>query len=345
LIVLASVVVLCAGVYVAAGPILNPILFALVLALIFSPIYGWLRRRLPTFVALLIMVIGLAVVVFGLVVMVGTSLRRLTFELSTYSAEWDVQLTQLQAGLDGLGLSQVDLSSAFNPSAIATAFSTIAAAILSFLSDLFLILVLVLFLLLEGPAMMDRLQAGAGEEQQARIERLFAVGRGVVRQFNLRAIVNLATAAGVTLLLLLLGVDYALLWGVLTFFLTYVPYIGLMVAMIPPTLLALAESGLGWAILVIVGVLVVNGLAENALSPYLMGRGLSLSPTVVFFSFIFWIFLLGAPGAFLAMPLTLFVVVMLSTYPEARWLASLMGMQEVTTTEEAPTANMEGRNP
>jgi predicted PurR-regulated permease PerM len=269
----------------------------------------------------------------------------LTSELSTYAAQWEVQRTQLQAVLDGLGLSQVDLSSVFNPSAIATAFSTIAAAILSFLRDLFLILALVLFLLLEGPAMMGRLRAGAGEEQHARIERLFAVGRGVVRQFNLRAIVNLATATGVTLLLLLLGVDYALLWGVLTFFLAFVPYLGLLVAMIPPSLLASAESGLGWAILVIVGVQVINGLAENALAPYLMGRGLSLSPTVVFFSFIFWIFLLGAPGAFLAMPLTLFVVVMLSTYPEARWLASLMGMQEVTTTEEAPTADTKGRNP
>jgi AI-2 transport protein TqsA len=345
LIVLASLVVLCAGVYVAAAPILNPILYALVLALIFSPIYGWLRRRLPTFVALPIMVIGLAVLVFGLVVLLGTSLRRLTAGLSTYTVEWDLQLAQLQAGLNGLGLSQVDLSSVFNPSAIATVFSTISAAILSFLRDLFLILALVLFFLLEGPAMMGRLRAGAGEEQQGRIEQLFAVGRGVVRQFNLRAVVNLATAAGVTLLLLLLGVDYAFLWGVLTFFLAFVPYLGLLVAMIPPTLLALAESGLGWAILVVVGVQVVNGLAENALAPYLMGRGLSLSPTVVFFSFIFWIFLLGAPGAFLAMPLTLFVVVMLSTYPEARWLASLMGMQEVTTTEESPPADTKDLNP
>ncbi|MBV9454517.1 MAG: AI-2E family transporter [Rubrobacter sp.] len=346
LIVLASVVVLCAGVYAAAGPILNPILFALVFALIFSPIYGWLRRRLPTFVALLIMVIGLAVLVFGLVVLVGTSLRRLTSGLSTYSAEWDLQLTQLQAGLDGLGLSQVDLSSVFNPSAIATVFSTISAAILGFLRDLFLILVLVLFFLLEGPAMMHRLQVGAGEEQHARTEQLFAVGRGVVRQFNLRGIVNLATAAGVTVLFLLLGVNYALLWGVLTFFLAFVPYIGLFFAMIPPTLLALAESGLGWATLVVVGVQVINGLAENALAPYLMGRGLSLSPTVVFFSFIFWIFLLGAPGAFLAMSLTFFVVVMLSTYPEARWLANLMVTQEVTTTtEEGPATGTGGFNP
>jgi AI-2 transport protein TqsA len=345
LIVLASVVVVLAGVYLAAGPVLNPILFALVLALIFSPVYDWLGRHLPTWLALLVMVIGLAALVFGLVILLGTSLSRLTTQLSSYSAQWDVQLSQLQTGLDRLGLSQVDLFSVISPSAIATAFGTIAAAILSFLSDLFLILALVLFFLLEGPAMMRRLEAGVEEEQHPRVERLFALGKSVVRQFNLRAIVNLATATGVTLILLLLGVDYPLLWGVLTFFLSYVPYLGLVVATIPPMLLALAESGLLWAVLVAVGFTVVNVLAENALSPILMGRGLSLSPTVVFFSFIFWIFLLGAPGAFLAMPLTLFVVVMLSTYPEARWLASLMLTQAPTTIEEVPAADTEDPNP
>jgi predicted PurR-regulated permease PerM len=105
--------------------------------------------------------------------------------------------------------------------------------------------------------------------------------------------------------------------------------------MIPPTLLALAESGFGWALVVIAGVVVINVVAENALSPYLMGRGLNLSPTVVFFSFMFWVFLLGAPGAFLAMPLTLFLVAILSTYPEASWLASLMVAREATSEEVA----------
>jgi predicted PurR-regulated permease PerM len=320
--------------YASAGPILNPIFFALTLALIFSPVYGWLRHRLPTLLALLIMMIGLVVLTFGLVMLIRTSLSRFTAELSYYAAQWDDQLAQLQAGLDRLGLATVDLSSVFEPSVIATVLGTIAGAIISFLGDLFLILALVLFLLAEGPAMMRRLQASV-EGNHPRIEQLFIVGRGVTRQFALRAVVNLATGTGVTLLLLVVGVPYPLLWGVLTFFLSYVPYIGLTVAMIPPTLLALAESGFGWALVIIAGVVVINVLAENALSPYLMGRGLNLSPTVVFFSFMFWVFLLGAPGAFLAMPLTLFLVAILSTYPEASWLASLMVAREATSEEVA----------
>jgi AI-2 transport protein TqsA len=68
----------------------------------------------------------------------------------------------------------------------------------------------------------------------------------------------------------------------------------------------------------------------------LMGRGLSLSPTVLFLGFIFWAWLLGGPGAFLAAPLTIFVVLMLETFPETRWLAGVMGVGAPASDSPAP---------
>ncbi len=115
------------------------------------------------------------------------------------------------------------------------------------------------------------------------------------------------------------------MWGILTFFLSFVPFIGVVLAAAPAVVLALAEFGVERAALVIVGVVMVNNLAENVLSPMLMSRGLSISPTVVFVSFVFWVWLLGGSGAFLALPITLFLAVMLGTFPETRWLANLMG--------------------
>ncbi len=129
--------------------------------------------------------------------------------------------------------------------------------------------------------------------------------RNVVRQLGLRAIVNLVTGADVTVLLLALGIDFPLMWGVLAFVLTFIPWSGLPLAVAPAVVLALAEYGLDRALLIIAGVIVINILAESALSPMLMGRGLSLSPTVLFLGFIFWARLLGGPGAFLAVPLTI----------------------------------------
>jgi predicted PurR-regulated permease PerM len=156
--------------------------------------------------------------------------------------------------------------------------------------------------------------------------RLTVFGRNVVRQLGLRAIVNLVTGAGVVVLMFVLGVDFPLMWGILTFFLSFIPWIGLPLAVAPAVVLALAEHGIDRALLVIAGVILINVLAENALSPMLMGRGLSLSPTILFIGFIFWAWLLGGPGAFLAAPLTIFLVLMLDTFPETRWLASVMGV-------------------
>jgi AI-2 transport protein TqsA len=182
---------------------------------------------------------------------------------------------------------------------------------------------------------MNRLRASTGSDHP-QVERLTVFGRNVVRQLGLRAIVNLITGAGVTILLLALGVDFPLMWGILTFFLSFIPWIGLPLAVAPAVVLALAEHGIERALLVIAGVIVINVLAENALSPMLMGRGLSLSPTVLFIGFVFWAWLLGGPGALLAAPLTIFLVLMLATFPETRWLAAVMGVSPPDPGDSAP---------
>src|SRR5829696_677179 len=322
---LATTVVVLVGMRLGA-PILNPILFAVILALLFSPIYGWLtRHRIPTPLALIIMLVGLTILFLALFLILGVSIARFSGDIASYAGKLNVQVGNLQELARSLGLSNVDIRDAVNPSALTGAIGTVLSGVADFLSNLFLILLYVLFFLAEGPAMMNRLRTSAGSDHPQFV-RLTVFGRNVVRQLGLRAIVNLVTGAGVTVLLLVLRVDFPLMWGILTFFLSFIPWIGLPLAVAPAVVLALAEHGLDTALLVIAGVIVINILAENALSPMLMGRGLSLSPTVLFIGFIFWAWLLGGPGAFLAAPLTIFLVLMLETFPETRWLASVMGM-------------------
>jgi predicted PurR-regulated permease PerM len=344
MLVLAATVVVLVGIRLRA-PILNPIFFAVVLTLLFSPIYSWLKRRgLPSPLALVIMLVVIAAIFVALFFILGVSISKFSGRVGFYTSQLNSQLVDLDALLERLQFSNVDLRDVIKPSALTDALGTILSGIAGFLSDLFLILVIMLFLLAEGPAMMDRLRAGAsGDNPQ--VERLTTIGRSVVRQFGLRAIVNLVTGAGVTVLLFLLGVDFPLLWGILTFFLSFVPYIGLVLAVTPAVGLALAEFGVSRAALVIAGVIVINILAENILSPMMMGRGLNISPTIVFLSFVFWAWLLGGPGAFLALPITLFVAVMFDTFPETRWLASLIGVADVNTSAvngDTPGATTQG---
>jgi AI-2 transport protein TqsA len=337
---LAATVVVLMGIRLGA-PILNPIFFAVVLTLLFSPVYSWLKRRgLPTPLALVVMLVGLTILFLALFFVLSVSITRFGERVGFYVTQLGVELDNLDALLERLGLSNVDLQEVVKPSALAGALGVVLSGIAGFLSDLFLILMITLFLLGEGPAMMNRLRASVHEDN-AQVSRLTTVGQSVVRQFGLRAIVNLVTGAGVTILLLVLGVDFPLLWGILTFFLSFVPYIGLVLAVAPAVVLALAEFGMDRALLAIAGVVAINVLAENLLSPMLMGRGLNLSPTVVFLSFIFWAWLLGGPGAFLAVPITLFVAVMFDTFPETRWLASIIGVSSSDTGSPAPKAETE----
>lgn len=339
MLLLAATVVVFTGMRLTAS-ILDPILFAVVLALLFSPIYGWLRRRrVPTPIALVIMLVGLSILFLAIAGIVGVSVARFSGDIGSYTGKLNSQLDNIQNLTKSLGVTKADLHKALSPSALTGAIGAVLGGIADFLSNLFLILIIVLFLLAEGPAMMGRLRASVGEDHP-QVTRLTLFGQNVVRQLGLRAIVNLFTAAGVTVLLFVLRVDFPLMWGILAFFLSFIPWIGLPLAVAPAVILALAEHGITNAVLAIVGVIVINILAENALSPMLMGRGLSISPTVLFIGFIFWAWLLGGPGAFLAAPLTIFLILMLETFPETRWLASVMGMggpQETATTEEEET--------
>src|SRR5215203_4720848 len=343
---LATTVVVFVGMRLSA-PILNPILFAVILALLFSPIYGWLtRHRIPTPLALIIMLVGLTVLFLGLFLIMGISIARFSGDIASYTGKLNVKVGNLQELAKSLGLSNVDIRDAVKPSALTGAISTVLSGVTGFLSNLFLILLYVLFFLAEGPAMMNRLRRSVGNDHP-QAERLGVFGRNVVRQLGLRAIVNLFTGTGVVILLLVLKVDFPVMWGILTFFLSFIPWIGLPLAVIPAVILALAEHGPTTALLVIAGVVVINVLAENAVSPMLMGRRLSLSPTVLFVGFVFWAWLLGGPGALLAAPLTIFLVLMFATFPETRWLASVMGVSPPEEEVElvAPTGQTQSASP
>src|ERR671913_539680 len=179
---LAATVVVLVGLRLGA-PILNPILFAVVLTLLFSPVYSWLLRRgLPAPLALLGMLVLLTVLFLGLIFIVGGSISRFTERVGFYTTQLHGQVDSLDALIERLGLSNVDVRDVVKPKALTEAIGAILSGIAGFLSDFFLILVIMLFLLAEGPAMMDRLRASASSDNP-QVASLTTVGRSVVRQF------------------------------------------------------------------------------------------------------------------------------------------------------------------
>jgi predicted PurR-regulated permease PerM len=316
-----------------AAPVLVPILFAFFLVALALPIFLWLQRRgLKRGLALFLLVALLLVSGLGLLFLALISVESLQSGMEAYSSELSTKMAELSAALASSG---VDLSS------VSEQLAALSAAVLAgFLSALVAIistgmtsLVIVAFFLLESERFLNIVRTGVIKDRPM-LSQLPAVGQTAVQYFSIRARLNLITGAGVTLICLLLGVDYPLLWGVVAFFLSFVPYIGLVIAMIPPTLLALAEFGWVQALIVVIGVTVINLLIENVLEPSYTGKRLSLSPTIVFLSVFFWSWLLGPVGALLSMPITVLLLLVFKNSESTLWLAKIIGKED-TLPEEA----------
>ncbi len=133
---------------------------------------------------------------------------------------------------------------------------------------------------------------------------IFAAGQDVRTYVGATALTGLVTAVLNTILLLILGVDFALTWGVLSFLFGFVPNIGFILSLAPPALLALVQFSWQRAVAVVIGYFVINFVAENVLKPRLIRSGIDMSLLEIFISLIFWNFVLGPIGAILSVPLT-----------------------------------------
>ena len=160
--------------------------------------------------------------------------------------------------------------------------------------------------------------------------------KNLVEFFVIKAETNLITSVGITVFLLIGGVDFTILWGVLIFLLSYIPYIGLILTSIPPTMFVLFKYGPIGALAIICIIVIVDMLSENVIFPSLAKKGLKLSPGILFLSLIYWNYVLGTAGMLLSVPLTMILKIVFESFDETEWLAKLMGPTEDIEKDENP---------
>lgn len=304
------------------APVATPIFFALYLTAILSPVYRWLTDKgIKKGLVLLLLIGGILGAGAGLVWLAFTSAQGLQSSLSAYSTQLSEKVTELVGSIANDPEIAEQISEFLGSLLLGVVTVTVEVA-----SNFLFAAVLTVFLLLEFDRFMGLAQTGL--KDRAVFGVLPNMVETAVRYIGIRTRLNLITGVGMTLLCLILDVDYPLLWGAWAFILSYIPYIGLLTAMIPPTLLAWAESGPLYGLIIIVGITIINLTIENVLEPSYTGKRLQLSPTIVFVSFFFWGWLLGAVGALLSMPITVLIMLICSKREETQWLANLIGRAE-----------------
>jgi len=331
LVTIAAFVIVVAGMS-AAKVILVPFLLAAFIAIISAPPLFWLQRKgLPTWLALVIVIIG--VLFIGLLVagLVGSSVKDFSEDLPVYEAKFKQHTAVIMGWLEkhGVDVSGLALTKIFNPGAAMKLVAVLLNSLGNVLASGFLILMTVIFMLLEASSFPVKLRTALSEPQSS-LTRLDIFISNVKRYMAIKTLVSLSTGIFIAIWLTIIGVDYPLLWGLLAFALNYVPNIGSIIAAVPAVLLAIIQLGLIRALLAAAGYIVINLLMGSVIEPRFMGRGLGLSTLVVFLSLLFWGWILGPVGMLLSVPLTITAKIALDSRDETRWIAILLGPEMIS---------------
>jgi len=319
--ILAAIIVIGAGIKFAA-PLLVPVLVAGFIAVVTAPLVMWLcDKGVPRFVAvlagLLLDVAAGTALGFPFAAAVATFSER----IPKYASMLSGQIEQLELWLAARGIhfeSIYDFSDPTRMLDMATATAQYAA---SLLSQMVLVLLIVAFMLFESAGLREKLARIATPSQ---IRDLSSAAHEVNTYLVAKTVLSLVTGVLVFAWCWWRGVDVPVLWGLLAYFLNYIPTVGQIIAAIPAIALALIQFGPGQALVVAAGYGAIN-LAIGAIEPRVMGQALGLSALVVLVSMVVWGWLLGPVGALVSAPLTMVIKHGLSHNDELRWLAELLG--------------------
>jgi predicted PurR-regulated permease PerM len=199
-----------------------------------------------------------------------------------------------------------------------------AGGLVSSLSNWGLILLTSVFFMVETISMRRKVRS-VTEESDPDVQRGLRFNQDIRQYMTINAGVGLLATFLNVILLSIMGVDFALLWGVLSFFMSFIPNVGFLISVIPPAFMALIQFGFTEMLIVIVAYVVINFLVDNVIKPRFIQEGLNISPTITFLSLILWGWVLGPIGAILAVPMAMIVQAILESREETRWLAYMMG--------------------
>ncbi|SNT34421.1 AI-2E family transporter [Rhodococcoides kyotonense] len=334
---IAALVVAVAGTRAFSG-VVGPTFLALMLTVAVHPFPDWLRRKgFPTWLATVSAILVVYAILGVLVLSLVLSTARLATLLPTYADDFDGLVADVQKLLsdNGIGQDQIhQLLSELDASTIFGLLDGILTGALGIFSNLLFVLVLLLFMAVDGSTYSSR---------TATLLRTRPDIAGAFRSFSsgTRTYLVVSTVFGLIVAVIdagalwAMGIPLPILWGLLSFITNYIPNIGFVIGVIPPALIALLQGGPTLMIAVIVVYSVVNVVIQSIIQPKFVGDAVGLSVTLTFLSLVFWSWVLGPLGAILAIPLTLMAKALLVDIdPATRWVDVLVSSGPPAEVEE-----------
>jgi len=327
---LGLIVVFIAGVLLRlAKPVLFPFFLAIFISFVLYPVLDFLTRlKIPKAVSILFILFITFFVLYLLGVLFYSSGKAFASEFPKYGQKISSILVSLEEKfrLTPLKWDPLEWVGQLDISKIGSLVLASLGPFFSFISNLFLILIFLIFILAGRGKTKAKIQNSFEEKRAKKITEVIKnIDNQIQKYLAIKTVVSFFTGLFATVVLLIFGVDFAIVFGFLTFLLNYIPNIGSIVATALPVLIATFQFETFWPafwILIILGS--IQMLMGNFVEPKLMGQGLGLSPLVVLFSLFFWGWLWGIPGMILAVPIAAVIKIVCSNITSLEFVGELM---------------------
>jgi predicted PurR-regulated permease PerM len=323
---IAALVIIFAGV-IYAKSIITPFLLALFISIICAQPISWFKKkRMPRWLALIIVILGMFVLFSGFAFLMGNTLSSFSGNLSKYESTLTTISNSIIQYLKekGLNIHQDQISTLVQPAKILEFTASTLNKLFNMVGNTFLIFLIILFILMEFESFSVKAKAIMSESDKS-ISFFSAILQNIRNYLIIKSLLCLSVGILIYLALLIIGVDYPLLWALIAGLMNYIPNIGSIISMIPTVLFAFVQLGLGGALWTLGSSMLIHSVLGNFIEPRIMGNGLGLSTLVVFLSLLFWGLILGIVGMFLSVPITITIKIILEQNEKTKWLAVLLG--------------------
>ena len=310
--------------------VITILLMALILTLLVLPCLFWLKKKgLSDLHAVLVITTVATLVVLAIIFLTVQSFNTLLADLPQYQTELNVRLQDISAILSSMGISSnLNGAPAINLTNILSMGLIGVMSIFDAIMFLFFVGVTTFFMLIEASNISARLERRFGKDSDT-MQQLSRMTGYVIDFIVVRTETNFIHGVLFGGFLAIMGVHGAILWGVLTFILGYIPYFGLIIAAVPAIFFAWIQFGIPGAIAVIAAVCVLNLVVENPVYSYLAARKFEMPALIAILSVIFWGWLLGLVGMLFSIPVTLMVLLVFQMCDELRWINEVLGVSHL----------------
>lgn len=321
----ATFVVIIAGIKMA-GEVVVILFLAIFISSIFSTLLNVLQKKgIARIFSYFFILLIISIISFLLVYVINISLNDFILNLPEYEEKFrTIVLNSIQFAQDsGFDIDKQKILNALNFASFFGFSTNIIGIIGTFLSKFLLVIIGVAFILAESKSFQTKLKIIFRYDAK-KLERFNLFSYNIQKYFVVKSFTSFLTGFIIAIVLSFFGVDYPILWGVIAMLFNFIPVIGSIIASIPAILLALMSLDLSATIWVTILYVVINISISNILEPKLMGKELGLSPLVIFFSLIFWGYILGIVGMFLAVPITMTLKIAFDSNINTHWIGILM---------------------